>query len=494
MGSDPGDEYLGVGIADSLITHLAGLPSVTVVSRSATLESGRRLSGTRALARDLGVTYVVNGGVQRSDNRIRVTLNLVRPDDSVAWGGTFEGTFDRFFEMQRRISEDLSEALQVTLTRAARERLARPPAASMDAYADYSKARALLERPDVSGNVERAIEGFGRALSKDPQFALAHAGLGEAYWARYLETKDAAWTGRAQASITEALRLDPNQPRTRFALALAYQGTGRADAALDELRRVLAEQPANDDAHRLLGDILADRGEWPEAIAELKRAVAIRPDYWRHYASLGWAYMKTGRYPEAIAAYTRITELQPDNSRGFQMVGFAYHNAGDNRRALENYRRAIEIAPDALAYQEHGHRLLRRRAVPGRRDRLRGGDPAGAGQPGDAPQPRRRVRAAGRVRAGAAGLAQGGRAERGSAQGQSRGRAGALPHRRVRGQARLGTRRRRGTSPARWPSSRPTATSSIARRWCTRSPASGRRRSPRSRRRWPEATARAALA
>ena len=325
------------------------------MSRSATLESGRRLSGTRALARDLGVTYVVNGGVQRADNRIRVTLNLVRPDDSVAWGGSSRAPFDEFFDMQRRIAEDLSEALQVTLTRAARERLARPPAASVDAYADYSQARALLERPDVPGNVERAIEGFESALAQGPAVRARPRRprarrIGRGTWRRRTRPGPA----RAQASITEALRLDPDQPRTRFALALAYQGTGRADAAIDELRRVLAQQPANDDAHRLLGDILADRGEWAEAIAELKRAVAIRPDYWRNHARWAGAYMKTGRYAEAIAAYTRITELQPDNSRGFQMLGFAYQNAGDNRRALENYRRAIEIAPDALAYRTWG--------------------------------------------------------------------------------------------------------------------------------------------
>jgi tetratricopeptide (TPR) repeat protein/tRNA A-37 threonylcarbamoyl transferase component Bud32 len=354
VGSDPTDEYLGVGIADSLITHLAALPTVTVVSRSATLESGRRLSGTRALARDLGVTFVVNGGVQRAHDRLRVTLNLVRPDDSVAWGAEFEGTVDQFFAMQRRMAEALSGALQVTLTRAARERLARPPAASVDAYADYSRARALLERPDVSGNVERAIEGFETALGKDPGFALAHAGLGEAYWARYQETRDPAWTARAQSAITEALRIDPEQPRTRFALALLYQGTGRAEAALDELRRVLAQQPSNDDAHRLLGDILADRGEWQEALAELQRAVAIRPEFWRNHSSLGFAYVKTGRHAEAIAAFTKVTDLQPDNSRGFQMLGTAYQNAGDNQRALENYRRAIELGPDAFAYLNMG--------------------------------------------------------------------------------------------------------------------------------------------
>jgi tetratricopeptide (TPR) repeat protein/tRNA A-37 threonylcarbamoyl transferase component Bud32 len=354
VGSDPADEYLGVGIADSLITHLAGVPAVTVVSRTATLESGRRLSGTRALARELGVTFVVNGGVQRANERIRVTLNLVRPDDSVAWGREFEGTFEEFFALQRRMAEDLSAALQVTLTRAARERLARPPAASLDAYADYARARALLERPDVPANVVGAIQGFEGAIAKDPRFALAHAALGEAFWARYQETRDPQWPARAQAAITEALRLDPDQPRTRFALALVYQGTGRADAAVDELRRVIAQEPSNDDARRLLGDILADRGQWDEAIAELRRAAALRPEFWRNHSSLGYAYVKSGRLQDAIAAYRTVTKLQPDNSRGFQMLGATYQTLGDGRLALENYRRAIELAPDSLAYANVG--------------------------------------------------------------------------------------------------------------------------------------------
>jgi serine/threonine-protein kinase len=354
VGSSPGDEYLGVGIADSLITHLASLPEVTVVSRSATLETRRRVSGTRALARDLGVTYVVDGGVQRAADHVRVTLNLVRPDDSVAWGEEFDGRFADLFPLQRRMAEALSAALQVTVTRAARERLERPPAASVDAYADYARARAFLERPDVAGNLTRAIEGFESAIAKDPGFALAHAGLGEAFWARYQESRDAAWTTRAQAAITEALRLDPDQPRTRFALALVYQGTGRADAAIDELRRVIAQQPSNDDAHRLLGDILADRGEWDEAITELRRAAALRPEFWRNYSSLGYAYMKSGRLQDAVTAYRTVTELQPDNSRGFQMLGTAYQNLGDGEKALENYRRAIQLAPDSLAYLNMG--------------------------------------------------------------------------------------------------------------------------------------------
>ena len=352
VSKDSADEYLGVGVADSLITHLAAMPTVTVVSRSATLEQRGR--PTRAVARDLGATYLVNGSVQRADRRLLVTLNLVRPDDSVAWGKEYEGTVDDPFAVHRQAAEGLSEALRLNLTREDRARLARAPTTDAEAFAIYSRARALVERPDVPGNVARAIETFQDAIRKDPKFALAHAGLGEAYWTEYQETKDQAAVNKARSEITEALRLDPEQPLTRFALARLYQGTGRPDEAIEELHRLLALQPGNDDAHRVLGDILLAKGRNEEALDELSKAVELRPDYWENHRILGRAYYQLGRYRDAVRSLKRVTELQPDNSRGFQMLGAAYDKMGNDDQALVYYHRAIELNPDARAYSNLG--------------------------------------------------------------------------------------------------------------------------------------------
>jgi serine/threonine protein kinase/Flp pilus assembly protein TadD len=352
ISKDSADEYLGVGVADSLITHLAAMPTVTVISRSATLEQRGR--PTRAVARDLGATYLVNGAVQRADRRLLVTLNLVRPDDSVAWGKEYAGTVDDPFALHRQAAEGLSEALRLNLTREDRARLARAPTTDAEAFAVYSRARALVERPDVPGNVARAIETFQDAIRKDPKFALAHAGLGEAYWAQYQETKEGAAVTKARSEITEALRLDPDQPLTRFALARLYQGTGRPDEAIEELHRLLASQPGNDDAHRVLGDILLSKSRNDEALEELSKAVELRPDYWENHRILGRAYYQLGRYGDAARSLTRVTELQPDNSRGFQMLGAVYDKMGNDDRALVYYRRAIDLNPDARAYSNLG--------------------------------------------------------------------------------------------------------------------------------------------
>jgi serine/threonine-protein kinase len=348
------DDHLGIGLADTLIAHLAGIPSLTVVSRVGAGTDGSGRGQVRRLAHELGADYVVSGSVVRMDRRMHVTATVLRPDDSVAWGAGFDGTVDDLFSLQGRVAEGVATALAVNLTPADRLRLARSPTTDVAALAAYSRGRALLEQPDVPGNVTAAIEAFQQATQSDPRFALAHAGLGNAFWVQYNETHDAAAVTKALKSITEALRLDPEEPAVRFALAVIDRGTGRGSAAIEELRRVLALQPGNDEAYRELGDILFDEGRFDEAIAALRKAVELRPEFWRNHSALGYAYAKRGRHQEAIAAYSKVTELQPRNSRGFQMLGFAYQDAGDDVRALENYRKAIAIAPDALAYSNMG--------------------------------------------------------------------------------------------------------------------------------------------
>ena len=354
VGGTPEDDYLGVGVADTLITHLAGLPGVTVVSRAATQDYRGRLPDTRRLARDLGLTYVVSGGVQRAGERLRVTLNLVRPDDSVAWGQEYEGAIENIFRLQSEVAAGLSAALRVTLTPAERSRLTRPPTSDAVAFADYSRARSLLERPDVEGNLDKAVALFEAATRTDPRFALAHAGLGEACWVLYEETRDPRWPPKALAATTEALRLDPDLPAVRVSLAIIYQGTGKLQEAAEELRRVLTLQPGNDDAHRLLGDILGEQGQIEEGIAELRAALALRPGYWRNQSFLGYALLKSGRYSEAAAAYRRVTELQPDNPRGFQMLGTAHQLAGDYPQALAQYERSLELGGDSKSHTNIG--------------------------------------------------------------------------------------------------------------------------------------------
>jgi serine/threonine protein kinase/tetratricopeptide (TPR) repeat protein/TolB-like protein len=353
LSPDPSLDHLSVGIADLLITRLASLPGLTVVSRSASLHYQGQATGK--IAADLGAALLVNGAVHQSGRgKLLVTINLVRPDDSEAWGGEYETNGEDLSALVGRLAEGLSGALEVTLTAADRERLVRPPTTDRNALTDYSRARAFLERPDVPGNVDRAIDGFSAAIQKDPRFALAHAGLGDAYWAKYRESKDESWPPKAKGSITEALRLDPEQEQVRMALAEMYQATGQVDSAIEELGRAVALRPKDDQPHLALAAILAEQGRFDDSIREARTSIDLRPSYGQNHAALGYAYYRKGDYTNAISAYRRATELQPDNPRVFQMLGAAYQADGDVDKALENYRRALTIRPDSRSYSNIG--------------------------------------------------------------------------------------------------------------------------------------------
>ncbi len=350
LGADPGDGYLGVGLADALVTHLASSSALTVVSRASTLEEFRRLGDTRRLARELGVTFLVGGGVQRLDDSVRFNLTLIRPDASVAWAESYEDQLSNLWALQARAAVGLRKALGQPWRPGERRPTTSAPVADTETFAEYARARALLERPDVPGNVARAVEMFRAAVRRDPGFALAHAGLGEALWIHYEETKEAEGARQAQDAITEALRIDGGLPGVRLVLARIYHGTGRTEQALEQLREVVALRPASDEAHALLGRILNEEGRTEEAVAELKTAIGLRPRYWQHHSALGRIYFFDARYDEAIVAFEEAARLQPDNSRPLQQLGAAHHAAGHPELALESYRRALELGPDARAY------------------------------------------------------------------------------------------------------------------------------------------------
>ena len=354
VSGDPSIDYVGVGIAHTLITKLSAIPSVTMISRSATLQYVGENQDTRQIAKELGASFVVNGSLQRLGDMLHATVNLVRADDSVVWGSEYDGNIGDLFAFQRNLANGLAAALHLNLSPAEVEHLETPPTANVEAFAEYSQGRDFLERPQVPENLDRAIALFQSAVARDPEFALAHAALGEAFWEYFNRTTDSAWTDKARESAEEARRLDPGHPAVRHTLAIIYRGTGRVDEAIAELRGALSIQPNDDDAHALLGEILADQGRIDEAAEELKQAIDIRPNFWGHYYSLGIAYYNAGRLPDAALAFQRVTELQPDLADGFQALGATYHLMGDIDRAIPNYLKSIELGPSAAARSNLG--------------------------------------------------------------------------------------------------------------------------------------------
>lgn len=354
LSGDPSREYIAAGVADSLIISLATLPGVTVLSRAAVVDARARAKDTRALLDELGATYLVDGSVQQEGERLQVSLSLVRQNGSIAWGDSFEGAFTQIFDFQSRLARAVSTALRANVSGLIGARPADPPTTSPSALEAYWRGRALMERRDVKGNLSRAVAALEEATATDPRFGVAYAALGEAYWMMYGESRDQAFVQRATEAGTTALRLDPNRPAVRYAVALTLNGTGRREEAVDELHQALAIQPNFDDARSLLGQVLARQGLIDDAVAEFQKAIAARPGFWGHYSALGFALYSASRYSEAAEAFEQVRRLQPDNYFGYQQLGTVYQSLGQHDRALELYRAALAIQPTAQAYSNMG--------------------------------------------------------------------------------------------------------------------------------------------
>lgn len=356
VGSQDETSFIGIGLAYSITTGLAKIRDLSVLSKAAS--AGRGAQGERdprAYARELGATILLEGEVMRSGQTLRIMVRLSDVESGrVIWGDQYSGVESDLFKMQDTVCESVAAALRVRVSTDVRDRFAEPPAANLDAFERYSKGRAFLERREITRNIDYAIQMFEEALKLDATFALAQAGLGEAYWMKYEATHEEVWVERALAASDRALILDPQHAQVHLSLGIVYHGTGKLDRAIEEFKNVLARQPLSDDAHRWLGRCYMERDEVELAMEHFQQAITIRAGYWENYNFLGFCYYTLGRYHEAAEQFRRIISIQPDNYHGYNNLGAMYYLLGRYEDAAAMHRRAIEIHPAAKAYSNLG--------------------------------------------------------------------------------------------------------------------------------------------
>jgi serine/threonine protein kinase/tetratricopeptide (TPR) repeat protein len=351
---DASNDYLGAGLAESLITSLASVPKVTVLSRSAVEESRLQNPDRASFVRSLDASYIVTGSVQAVADQLRVTLNLERPDASVAWGQTVEGPARNLFDLQTRLATLLANAITDQTPSAARTAPAVPITSNEAAQLAYWKGRALLDRRDLTGNARAALAEFERAIAADPRFATAHGGLAEAQWAIYQTTNDKAWAERAMASTRAAIELEPDRPSVRYIAALTAFRIGDNAGARTQLERALELQPTYEDAIRLNGSVLMRQGDVDAGLAEFRKVMAIRPNAVAVHSDMGVALFGASRFEEALAAFDKAIALSPGSAINQSRAGAAAQALGDDKRALAYYEQANAIQPRADTFTNIG--------------------------------------------------------------------------------------------------------------------------------------------
>jgi serine/threonine protein kinase/tetratricopeptide (TPR) repeat protein len=356
VGSPEEGSFIGIGLASLITTDLAKIEGLSVLSKAAGAGRANQTGqGARELARELGANLLLEGEVMRARVSIRITARLIDVESGhVIWGNQYRGEESDLFNIQDAVCESVAEALKVNISDEVRVRMAQPPTFNLDAFELYSQGRASLERRDVTGNIDFAIQLFEEALKLDPRFALAQAGLGEAFWMKYEATGENVWVSRALAASDHALVLDPHQAQVRVSLGIVYHGTGKIQSAVEEFERAIELQPLNDNAYRWLGRCYMQLDETDKAKECFKKAVGIRPGYWDNHNWLGTYYYTCGRYQKAAEQYRRVITIQPDNYQGYNNLGGMYYLLGRFEDAATMHKRAMEIQPAAIAYANLG--------------------------------------------------------------------------------------------------------------------------------------------
>jgi adenylate cyclase len=365
--------YFCDGIADEILTALCGVAGLRVAARSSSFQFKDRGVDSREVARSLGVATILEGGVRKAGNRVRVSAQLVNGADGYQlWSETFDRNLDDIFAIQEEIAQAVVGALRPHLGGGAEGRITRAGTRSTQAYEMYLRGRQFLMSLSTNG-AGFARQMFKGAIELDPRYAQAHAGLADAAelilnW--HLDDAHAdALRAEAIAASAEALRLDPGLAEAHVSRGNVLSHDGQAAEAEAEFRKALALNPALPVAHYFYARHLFSAGRIDDAAREFEETLRLDPDDFGTAGLLVSIHKGRGDLATAaswarrgLAAVERRLRLNPDDIRALYRGGGFHIVLGDRERGIELLSRAVEIAPDdfstlynvACAYADAG--------------------------------------------------------------------------------------------------------------------------------------------
>jgi serine/threonine-protein kinase len=338
LSNDPEQEYFADGMTEALLTDVARLGAIRVVSRT----SAMRYKGTGKtlpeIARELGVDAVVEGSVLHSGDRVRISAQLIHAaTDRHLWAESYERDAEDVLTLQREIAREIADAIRLQLTDETQARLRAPAAVNPEAHREYLQGRFQWYKRTPEG-FGRAIRHFERALEIDPSFALAYAGLGDCY---VLLPADGIGLAaphdalpKAHAAATRALQIDEGLAEAHATLAYERFYAWDWEAAEREFRRALELNPSYSVAHFWYAVSLAARGRHEDAAREAREAQVLDPVAAIITAGVSWMDHLSRDFEGAVAEAHKALELEPD-------FPIAHHRLGLALAELRRYEEAI---------------------------------------------------------------------------------------------------------------------------------------------------------
>jgi TolB-like protein/Tfp pilus assembly protein PilF len=347
LSRDPEQEYFADGVTDQLITDLAQISALKVISRTSVMQYKGTHGPLPQIAQQLGVDAVVEGSVQRAGDRVRITAQLIDArTDQHLWARSYERDLRDVLALQDEVAQAIANELKIELTPHGKPRLASSKPVDPDAYEAYLKGRYYSNKR-TEKELKKSIEYFQQAIEKDPNYASSYSGMAEAYALLgergNLPSNEALSRGKPAA--LKAVGLDDSLAEAHASLAIIAE-TLEWDwpTAEREYKRALELNPGYAAGHHWYASYLMYLGRFDEGIAEAQRARELDPLSLAINNALGGRLLLAGRENEAIEQIQKTLEMDPNFAPAHTSLGYAYLSKGMQEEAIREFQKGVALS------------------------------------------------------------------------------------------------------------------------------------------------------
>jgi TolB-like protein len=358
LSEEKANAYFAEGIQNEILTKLATVGDLKVISRTSTAKYQSKPDNLKAVANELGVATLLEGAVQKSGDKVRVNVQLIDArTDSHLWAKTYDRDFKDVFAAESEVAQEITDTLKAKLSPSESHALSSVPTQDPQAYDLFLQGEYQLraaESAPLAATYARA-EGFYReAIKRDPKFAQAYAALAycsvSSHW--FLSRRTPAQLAEIKSLIDHALQLAPDSPDAHFSLAMFhYWGHRQYDAALAELQRTLDLQPNNAKARQNRPWILRRQGKWEQSMSEAKLAQELDPRDGQIPANIAIGYASLREWNEAERYASRALAIDPNN---FVAINAQVAARLSGRGDIEGAQRALDAARERIPFPAIG--------------------------------------------------------------------------------------------------------------------------------------------
>jgi TolB-like protein/Tfp pilus assembly protein PilF len=339
LSRDPDNAYFAEGIQEEILTRLATIAGLKVISRASTQHYQNKPRNLGDIAKQLGVANILEGSVQKAADQVRVNVQLINAQtDSHLWAETYGRKLTDIFEVESDIAERVAESLQAKLTGREEQALVVKPTNNPEAYDAYLRGLAFEARSGYSNDlVRKSISFYERAVELDPNFAVAWARLSRMAALLYFyrdDTATASWGDAAKRALDNARKLEPNSPGTLLALGW-YQyrvlpDYGLAKTTFKQASKML---PSSSEVPFALGAVTRREGHWDQSIAYFEQALALDPRNANLLMTAAWTYAMLRQFSMALKLYDLALDIMPNDQHVMASKASIYQAQGNLQEA-----------------------------------------------------------------------------------------------------------------------------------------------------------------